>query len=106
MGSRTRRSSRCLRGRTDAWVALSAEAPVSRGAARVLLVLRKNQNQVQRRRTEVSDPHSQFRVPGDSHRFIFFDVQVTLLPVLGWGYWIYGGFCGDLNLRNSRFLTR
>jgi len=29
-----------------------------------------------------------------------------LLPVLGWGYWIYGGFCGDLNLRNSRFLTR
>jgi hypothetical protein len=66
-----------------------AEAPLFHGA-RVLLVLREVQNQRQRRRTGVSDPHWQFRVPEDSHRFIFFDVQVTLLPVLGWGYWSRG----------------
>jgi hypothetical protein len=65
-----------------------AEALLFHGTAFVLLVLRKIRDQRQRRRTGVSDPHWQFRVPEDSHRFIFFDVQVTLLPVLGWGYWI------------------
>jgi hypothetical protein len=78
-----------------------AEAPLFHGTAFVLLVLRKIRDQRQRRRTlrlgsgqaGVSDPHSQFRVPEDSHRFIFFDGQVTLLPVLGWGYWNRAG-CG------------
>jgi hypothetical protein len=65
-----------------------AEAPLFHGTAFVLLVLRKIQDQRQRRRAGVSDPHWLSWVPEDSHRFIFFDVQVTLLPVLGWGYWI------------------
>jgi hypothetical protein len=43
-------------------------------------------------RAGVSDPHEQSRVPRDSHSFIFLDVQVTLLPVLGWGYWNRAGF--------------
>ncbi len=63
-----------------------------RGTAFVLLVLRKIQDQRQRRRTSgVSDPHWQSWIPEDSHRFIFFDGQVTLLPVLGWGYWNRAG---------------
>jgi hypothetical protein len=65
-----------------------AEALLFHGAARVLLVLHKIRDQRQRRRTGVSDPHWRSWIPEDSHRFIFFDVQVTLLPVLGWGYWI------------------
>jgi hypothetical protein len=69
-----------------------AEAPLFHGATFVLLVLGKIQDQRQRRRTGVSDPHWQFTIPEDSHRFIFFDGQVTLLPVLGWGYWNRAGF--------------
>jgi hypothetical protein len=30
-------------------------------------------------------------VSGDFHRFTFFDVQITLLPVLGRGYWNWAG---------------
>jgi len=39
----------------------------------------------------VSDPHERSRVPGDFHRFVFSDVQMTLLPVLGQGYWNRAG---------------
>jgi hypothetical protein len=76
-----------------------AEAPLFHGAARVLLVPAQSQNQRQdqgqRRRTGVSDPHEPTWVPRDSHRFIFPDVQITLLPVLERGYWSRGFFrCG------------
>jgi hypothetical protein len=68
-----------------------AEAPLFHGTTRVVLVLRKIHDQRQRRRAGVPGSHWRSWVPEDSHRFIFFDVQVTLLPVLGWGYWIWGG---------------
>src|SRR5580700_5694203 len=70
-----------------------AEALLFHGTTFVLLVLRTIQDQRQRRRTGVSDPHWRSWILEDSHRFIFFDGQVTLLPVLGRGYWNRAG-CG------------
>jgi hypothetical protein len=43
----------------------------------------------------VSDPHELSMGAGDFHRFIFLDVQMTLLPDLGWRDWNRAGFAGD-----------
>jgi hypothetical protein len=78
-----------------------AEALLFHGTTFVLLVLRTIQDQRQRRRTGVSDPHWRSWILEDSHRFIFFDGQVTLLPVLGRGYWNWAGVWSVCDCRTA-----